>query len=195
MTVDPATAAGRSEHGGQTYYFCSVSCKTRFDQDSGYGLRDFAPLIVILSAVLALTALTVWRHGRVETMHAMRSFEGFFFLVFAAFKLLGWKGFAEAYGTYDLLARRSKAYAYAYPLIELGLGAGYLLEYRLLLVSWITLALMVLGAAGVARALGQKRRIPCACLGVVFRIPMTWVTLVEDLVMAVMAAAMIALLS
>jgi Cu+-exporting ATPase len=31
MEVDPATAAGSSEHEGQTYYFCSTGCKRRFD--------------------------------------------------------------------------------------------------------------------------------------------------------------------
>jgi len=31
MTVDPSTAAGKSEFHGKTYYFCSKSCKERFD--------------------------------------------------------------------------------------------------------------------------------------------------------------------
>lgn len=31
MQVDPAKAAGSSEAGGKTYYFCSKSCKTKFD--------------------------------------------------------------------------------------------------------------------------------------------------------------------
>jgi P-type Cu+ transporter len=31
MSVDPRTAAGTSERGGQTYYFCSLGCKARFD--------------------------------------------------------------------------------------------------------------------------------------------------------------------
>jgi Cu+-exporting ATPase len=31
MTIDPATAAGSSEHQGETYYFCARSCKERFD--------------------------------------------------------------------------------------------------------------------------------------------------------------------
>jgi P-type Cu+ transporter len=31
MTVDPATAAGSSEYGGTTYFFCSRHCKTKFD--------------------------------------------------------------------------------------------------------------------------------------------------------------------
>lgn len=31
MTVYPDKAAGKSEYEGQTYYFCSVGCKKRFD--------------------------------------------------------------------------------------------------------------------------------------------------------------------
>jgi P-type Cu+ transporter len=31
MQVDPAKAAGTSEFMGQTYYFCSRTCKAKFD--------------------------------------------------------------------------------------------------------------------------------------------------------------------
>jgi YHS domain-containing protein len=31
MQVDPAKAAGTSHYNGKTYYFCSKSCKTKFD--------------------------------------------------------------------------------------------------------------------------------------------------------------------
>jgi Cu+-exporting ATPase len=31
MQVDPTKAAGTSQHNGKTYYFCSNSCKTKFD--------------------------------------------------------------------------------------------------------------------------------------------------------------------
>ena len=33
MQVNEQQAAGKSEHQGETYYFCSASCKQRFDQD------------------------------------------------------------------------------------------------------------------------------------------------------------------
>lgn len=35
MQVDPASAAGKSEYNGKTYYFCSTACKTKFDADPG----------------------------------------------------------------------------------------------------------------------------------------------------------------
>lgn len=31
MEIDPATAAGRSEYGGETFHFCSPACKEKFD--------------------------------------------------------------------------------------------------------------------------------------------------------------------
>ena len=31
MQVDPAKAAGTSQFGGKTYYFCSAACKAKFD--------------------------------------------------------------------------------------------------------------------------------------------------------------------
>ena len=33
MEIDPATAAGKSEYKGETYYFCSPGCKKSFDKD------------------------------------------------------------------------------------------------------------------------------------------------------------------
>lgn len=33
MTIDPAQAAGKSQHGAQTIHFCSAACKTKFDAD------------------------------------------------------------------------------------------------------------------------------------------------------------------
>jgi len=33
MTVDPATARHRHDHAGQTYYFCSAGCRTKFAAD------------------------------------------------------------------------------------------------------------------------------------------------------------------
>jgi YHS domain-containing protein len=39
MDVEPKHAAAQSQYQGQTYYFCAVACKTRFDADPGEYLR------------------------------------------------------------------------------------------------------------------------------------------------------------
>ncbi len=33
MDIEPASAAGTSEHEGTTYYFCAMGCKKDFDED------------------------------------------------------------------------------------------------------------------------------------------------------------------
>jgi YHS domain-containing protein len=33
MPIDPATAATTREHGGTTFYFCSIGCAKAFDAD------------------------------------------------------------------------------------------------------------------------------------------------------------------
>ena len=53
---------------------------------------------------------------------------------------------------------------------------------------------MIVSSIGVTKELAQGRKITCACLGAVFKIPMTYVTLLEDVLMAVMALIMLAML-
>ena len=85
-------------------------------------------------------------------------------------------------------------WGWVYPFVELGLGVAYLLAWMPLAINIITLVLMLVGAAGVLNALLNKRAIRCACLGTALNLPMTKVTLVEDLAMAVMAVVMLVLL-
>lgn len=35
MEIDPGSAAGTEEYQGQTYYFCSESCRAKFAADPG----------------------------------------------------------------------------------------------------------------------------------------------------------------
>jgi uncharacterized protein len=42
MTVDPATAAARADHGGRTYFFCNPGCRDRFVADPAVVLEQRA---------------------------------------------------------------------------------------------------------------------------------------------------------
>jgi hypothetical protein len=88
-----------------------------------------------------------------------------------------------------VVARRIPAYGYAYPFIELLLGAAYVTGFQPLATNLMTLVVMAVSSAGVIQSLLAKRTIRCACLGTVFNLPMSTVTLVEDGLMVAMAAA------
>ncbi len=153
-------------------------------------IQNFLPLIIIFTLILMYTGFQQGRHG-FNLFEAMNDFMGAFFLVFGAFKIINWRGFVESYQTYDILAKRSLVYAYLYPLIEMTLGAAYIFRFNLPVTNAVTIFIMGIGSIGVSQALLSKRRIICACLGAVFKIPMTTVTLLEDVLMFVMALAML----
>lgn len=153
-------------------------------------IKDFIPLIVIFSIIIAFTVIRQLQQGW-HLVNAMHDFMGSFFIIFGSFKIYNWSAFAQAYGTYDIIAKRSTLYAYAYPIIELALGTAYLLHLFPVAINVITLVIMIIGSIGIAKELSKRHTIVCACLGVVFKIPMTYVTLLEDLLMALMAFIML----
>lgn len=158
-------------------------------------LATYRPLLLVFGYLLGVVAVAEVTAGGFDGMRAMANFMGGFFVAFSFFKLLNLRGFVDAYQTYDVLARLVRAYGYAYPFIELGLGVAYIARLAPVVTSLVTLLVMLVSAVGVTQALLQKRRIRCACLGTVFNLPMTKVTFVEDALMAGMALVMLAGLS
>lgn len=156
-----------------------------------YTFKDFLPLILIFTIIIVFTVLMTLFVGNGDIMFGMRMMMGGFFAIFGVLKVFNLKHFVPAYQTYDILAKRSKAYAYSYPFIELLLAIAYFANIGGIIRDAFTLVLMLVSAIGVFIKLKQKETTPCACLGMVFVLPMTWVTLVEDLIMVVMASLMI----
>ncbi|VTU01686.1 heavy metal transporter : Uncharacterized protein OS=Fibrella aestuarina BUZ 2 GN=FAES_2978 PE=4 SV=1 [Gemmataceae bacterium] len=152
---------------------------------------SYYPLVLILLYLLGAVGLAEAAAGGFDGARAMRHFMAGFFLVFSFFKLLDVPAFALSYSSYDIVARRWLGYGYVYPFLELGLGAAYLADFNPVLTNAATLAVMGVSAVGVVQSLLARRKIRCACLGAVFNLPMSYVTLVEDLLMAGMAAAVL----
>lgn len=152
------------------------------------------PLFLIVGFIAGVAILIAYSKGDWSVAPMMRHFMAGFFLVFSFFKFLDPPGFVSAYRGYDLIAKKIPVWGWAYPYVELGLGVAYLLAFMPLATNVVTLILMLVGAAGVLNALLNKGVIRCACLGTAINLPMTKVTLVEDLTMAAMAGAMLLVL-
>lgn len=174
-----------------------VSKKTIVDEPAKNWLTTYYPLLLIFGFI-TLVSLTaqfspIGAEHSFDSRHWMMNFMAGFFLVFSFFKLLDVRSFADSYAMYDLLAMRVKAYGLIYPFIELGLGFAYLLAWQPTLTNWLTLIVMAFSSLGVIRSVLNKQKIRCACLGAVFNLPMSTVTIVEDLLMAGMALWMLIL--
>ena len=154
-------------------------------------IANYKPLILVFAYILLVTLAAEYSAGEFHWHRFMPHFMAGFFLVFSFFKLLDLHGFASSYSMYDLLAKKWHTYGLIYPFIELGLGAAYLLAYRPMLTNAVTLLVMAFSSIGVIMAVMNKQKIKCACLGTGFNLPMTTVTIIEDLLMAGMAAWML----
>jgi len=151
-------------------------------------LQLFWPLILIGLFLFGVSTCTAWDSTEPVKV-GMEVFMGGFFLVFSFFKFLDLRGFVRSYTMYDLLAKRSIAYAWIYPFLELALGFGWAFVGGTFEIALFTSVLMGFSAVGVILAVSKKQSIPCACLGTVFQLPMTRVTIIEDLLMMIMAMA------
>ena len=159
--------------------------------DSASDYKRLFPLFLVFSYLIGGVLLNQFIAGSWNPMKAMQYFMGGFFVVFSFFKLLDLKGFANSFSTYDPIARKWLGYGYLYPFIELSLGIAYLIGLNLLVTNILTLIIILIGTIGVAKTLLNKKSIQCACLGTIFNLPMTKVTLTENSVMIAMAVVML----
>ncbi len=145
-------------------------------------IKIYYPLFLIigLCAVVAFASIS-WMMG----------FMAAFYIAFGAFKLLDVPAFARSYSRYDIIAKQVPLWGYVYPFVELGLGFAFLFYFQMIAVTWIALITSLVGAVGVIQSVNRKEKIQCACLGTVFQLPMSTVTIIENLGMAAMAAWML----
>ncbi len=151
----------------------------------------YYPLILLIAFLIGIVSLVELRAGSFDWERAMQNFMGGFFVIFSFFKLLDIKGFADSYQMYDVVARKVPAYGYVYPFVELLLGIAYIIGFQPFATNLVTVVVMSVSSIGVIQSLLVKKKIRCACLGTVFNLPMSTVTLVEDGAMIAMSVAML----
>ncbi|WP_462251511.1 heavy-metal-associated domain-containing protein [Ferruginibacter sp.] len=154
-------------------------------------IATYKPVLLIFGYIIAISLLIENLNGAFVLMRWMNNFMAGFFLVFSFFKLLNLKGFAESYSMYDVIAKHWNGWGYVYAFAELALGVAFITGFYPLLTNAFTLFLMVLSIIGVLQSVLNKRKIKCACLGEVFNLPMSTITIIEDALMIVMSGIMV----
>lgn len=153
--------------------------------------ETYKPILLVFGYILGATLVVEAAAGDFDWMRWMRHFMAGFFLVFSFFKMLDVPAFAASYSSYDVIARRWLGWGYVYPFIEFSLGALFLLNFNPLVTNSLTFAIMGISTVGVVQSLLAKRQFQCACLGAVFNLPMSKVTLFEDVLMVAMSGLML----
>lgn len=156
--------------------------------DTSSGFKVYYPLFLIAIYIIGVSFINNFHWNHIHLQGWMNQFMAGFFLVFSAFKFLDIQGFADGYATYDLLAKRWHFYGYIYPFLELSLGLLYLTQMIPTITLIATIIVMGFSSLGVINSLLKKQKFQCACLGTLLKVPLSNITLIEDLTMVVLAA-------
>jgi copper chaperone CopZ len=154
-------------------------------------VKTYRPLFTVFGYVVLVSLVAAFSVGQHFWMNFARYFMAGFFIAFSFFKILDVRAFASAFSMYDVVAKRFYIYGWLYPFIELALGIALIMNLNPVLIHSVTLTVMLIGTIGVAESVMKKRKIPCACLGTVFNLPMSFLTIVENGTMIAMSILML----
>lgn len=191
ITMDKHTALQDLQNAlDGKYRISAIHHNEKLEQTKSWFVT-YRPILLVFSYITAVTLLIQTNNHHFDLMQWMRHFMAGFFLVFSFFKMLNLKGFAESYVTYDVIAKKIPSWAYIYAFIELALGIAYLTNFISFITNLVTAVVMAVSIIGVLQTVLNKKKIQCACLGAVFNLPMSTVTIIEDGLMIVMSVAML----
>ena len=162
------------------------------DDNTESSIVEYAKFVAVIALIFSASYFIYSLSDFSDGYEYMRIFMGVFLVVFAGFKFAGYNMFVMMFQGYDLIAKKSKLYAQLYPSIELALGVLFLADLAPYPRNITVLTLMGVGAVGVAQEIFHKRSgIRCACLGNIIKLPLSTVSLVENVSMVAMASVMI----
>lgn len=149
--------------------------------------KTYKPLIVLFSFIVAVSLAWQYSQGHFSAMVFMRQLMAGFFIGLSFFKFLDLQAFSTAFAKYDPLAKTIRGYGRLYPFIELALGLLFVAGVGLKAANILTVLVLSVTTVGVVQKITSKNQIQCACLGAGFNLPLSWVTVAENLAMVLMA--------
>lgn len=208
VTVSRETASAEismEKHIPLPVFQAALGEKYTISEDGGHSMQadaepvagwfaTYKPILLLFSMITLVAGMVSFTGNGFDLQQFMRIFMAGFFLSFSFFKLLDLPEFADSYSTYDIIARKWRGWGFAYAGIELALGVAYTLDLAPVLVNSVTLLVMGISIIGVLQSILNKRKIRCACLGAVFNLPMSTVTIIEDALMIAMSGMMLVML-
>jgi glutaredoxin len=159
----------------------------------GRGDITYQPVIALFGVAL-LIAAALYAPTRITAGYSnfLAQFVAISMCLLALQKLKDVEGFSNGFLNYDLLSRRWLPYAYIYPYVELFAGVSMLGNLVMLPAGILSLLIGLEGGLSVVKAVYiEKRSLKCSCVGGDSNVPLGFISLMENLMMAGMGIAAI----
>lgn len=149
--------------------------------------ETYKPLLIVFTFIFLVSAAYQISLETFDSHLFMNHIMAGFFIGLSFFKFLDLKAFSASFSSYDPVAQRWMNYGYVYPFIEFILGLLFVSGKALVLANTLTMIILSLTTIGVYKRLRSKSPFQCACLGTTFSLPLSNLTLTENVVMITMA--------
>ena len=149
--------------------------------------KTYKPLIIIFFFIILTSLAHQLSLGLFNANLFMNHLMAGFFIGFSFFKFLDLKAFSDSFSGYDPIAQRFSNYGYIYPLIELLLGLLFIAGKALIIANALSVIVLSITTYGIFKKLQTKSNFQCACLGTTFNLPLSNVTIAENIVMILMS--------
>lgn len=152
----------------------------------------YQPVIALFAVALLLAIGVTWLvHDALLQGQTIAWFISISMVLLGLQKLQDLDKFANMFLNYDLLAQKWVRYSYVYPFVETIAGVLMFMGVLTWLSAPLVLVVAGIGAISVIKAVYiDKRELKCACLGD-SRVPLGFVSLLENLMMVGMAVWML----
>ena len=154
-------------------------------------MKPYRLLIIALVGIILFATIAMFVEGYVEFHVFMQYLMAGYFLVFGIMQTISLKKSAKMLQQYDMIAKRAPIYGYIYPPLQVVLGLAYLFWISPIIVNSIAVVVLFFTLIGVIDILESKKQVRCGCLGESMKVSVSWVTLLENAVMFVMAFGML----
>lgn len=157
----------------------------------GGRIKPYRLLIAAVGFVFIFAVVATVIEGYLEFHVFMQYLMAGYFLVFGLMQTLSIKKSAKMFQQYDPIAKRLPVYGFIYPPLQIALGFAYLFWISPIIVNLVAATVLFFTMIGVIDVLERKKEVRCGCLGDSMKVSVSWVTLVENTVMFVMALGML----
>ena len=115
----------------------------------------------------------------------MKNTMGTVLILLGFLKLIGLRRFVDIFSKYDIITKKFKIYGYFYPFLEIILGYNLINNISLFKTFISIIIIMSLNLLGIL--VTKNANLRCGCLGSLFHIPLSYISLSENILMISMS--------
>ena len=145
----------------------------------------YRPIIAIFATTILMALSTAWALGELSIIRVIELFIAFSMCALAIQKLRDLEAFSLQFLNYDILAQKWVKYSYVYPFVEMLAGAAMISGFLTILSAPGAIFIATINGYSVFKAVYiDKRELKCACVGGNSNVPLGFISLTENIMMA-----------